>query len=57
MTNKTAFFALFTVSVLLLGAMAGPLNITHTAEALKGQGVSNNQYGSATKGIVCGDKL
>ena len=26
-------------------------------EALKGQGVYNGQYGSATKGIVCGDML
>ncbi len=57
MTNKTVFVAMFTISVLLLGAMAGPLNMIQSAEALKGKGVPSSQYGSATKGIVCGDKL
>ena len=58
MTDKTTFVvALFTVSVLLLGTMATPLNMLPSAEALKGQGVSSSKYGSATKGTVCGDKL
>jgi hypothetical protein len=57
MTKKTTFVALFTVSVLLLGAVAGPLNIIQSADAMKGQGVPSSQNGSATKGIVCGDKL
>ncbi len=57
MTNKTTFVALFTVSVLLLGAVSGPLNLLQTADALQGKGVSSSKYGSATKGVVCGDKL
>jgi hypothetical protein len=57
MTSKTTFVALFTISVLLLGAVAGPLNLLQSADALKGQGVSSSKYGSATKSKVCGDKL
>ncbi len=57
MKTGTSFVVLFTVSVLLLGAVAGPLNLIPTADALKGKGVPSSQYGSATKGIVCGDKL
>ena len=57
MNNKLFFTAFFTISILLLGAMAGPLDMVQSAEALKGQGVPTSQYGSATKGIVCGDKL
>ena len=56
-SNKTTFFTLFTVSVLLLGAMAVPLNLVQSADALQGKGVSSSKYGSATKGTVCGDKL
>ncbi|QLH07723.1 hypothetical protein [Nitrosopumilus ureiphilus] len=57
MPNKTIFTAFFIVSILLLSAMAGPLNIIQSVDALKGQGVPTTQYGSGTKGIVCGDKL
>ena len=58
MTTKITFVVtLFTISVLLLGTMATPLNMLPSAEALKGQGVSSSKYGSATKGTVCGDKL
>ena len=60
MTNNhktTIFFALFTVSVLLLGAMAVPLNLMQSAEAIQGKGVSSSKYGLATKGTVCGDRL
>ena len=57
MKHKTTFFALFTVSVLMLGTMAVPLNLVQSADATQGQGVSSSKYGSATKGIVCGDRL
>ena len=57
MANKTTLLAFFGISVLLLGTMTGPLNLLQSADALKGQGVSTAQYGSATKRIVCGDKL
>ncbi|MGY5148286.1 MAG: hypothetical protein ACW9W4_09850 [Candidatus Nitrosopumilus sp. bin_7KS] len=54
--NKNIFVVFFTVSILLLGTISGPLTLI-PADALKGQGVPSSQYGSATKGIVCGDRL
>ena len=57
MISKTFFVVSFTISVLLIGAIATPMNFLQPAEALKGQGVPTSQYGSATKGIVCGDRL
>ena len=54
---KTTLLAIFTVSVLLTGTIAGTAAIVQPAEALKGQGVSSAQYGKATKNIVCGDRL
>ncbi|NNM02874.1 MAG: hypothetical protein HKP26_04820 [Nitrosopumilus sp.] len=57
MKNKSVFVVFFTFSLLLLGSISGPLSLMPSAEALKGQGVPSSQYGSATKGIVCGDRL
>ncbi|AFS83106.1 hypothetical protein [Candidatus Nitrosopumilus sediminis] len=57
MNNKTIFVVFFTVSILLLGTISSSVNLIPSADALKGQGVPSSQYGSATKGIVCGDKL
>ena len=54
---KTTLLAMFVVSVLLTGTIAGPMALIPSAEALKGKGVSSTQYGSATKNIVCGDRL
>ncbi|MCV0431375.1 hypothetical protein [Nitrosopumilus sp.] len=56
MKNKTSFIAIFSISILLL-AVVGTLDLIPLADALKGQGVPSSQYGSATKGIVCGDRL
>ena len=55
MSLKVNFVVFFTISVLMVGAVSGPL--VQSADALKGQGVSSSKYGSATKDIVCGDKL
>ena len=54
---KTTLLAMFAVSVLLTGTIAGTAVLLQPAEALKGQGVSSSQYGKATKDIVCGDRL
>lgn len=56
MSNKTTFVVFFTISILLLGTMSS-LGFIQSVDALKGQGVPTSQYGSATKGIVCGDRL
>jgi hypothetical protein len=37
--------------------VATSVNVVQDVEALKGQGVGVQQYGSATKNIVCGDRL
>ncbi|QLH03339.1 hypothetical protein C5F47_07160 [Nitrosopumilus cobalaminigenes] len=57
MINKYNFTIFFSASLLLLGAISGSFDLIQSADALKGQGVPSSQYGSDTKGIVCGDKL
>ena len=57
MSIKINFVVPFITSVLMLGAVSAPLNLIRSADALKEQGVPPSQYGSATKDIVCGDKL
>ena len=54
---KITILAIFAVSVLLTGTIAGTTVLLQPAEALKGQGVSTSQYGKETKDIVCGDRL
>ena len=54
MTNKTTFAALFTISVLLLGAVIGTNTFTQSADALKSKGNSLPETGSKK---VCGDRL
>ena len=48
-----------TVMVVILATMTTVVTIDTIpdVEALKGKGVENGKYGSATKGIVCGDML
>ena len=48
-----------TVMVVILATMTTVVttNTIPDADALKGKGVDNGKYGSATKGIVCGDML
>ena len=52
----TALAVLFAVTILLTGTIFTSVS-TQYAEAAKGQGVSSSQYGSQTKGMVCGDRL
>ena len=54
---RITILAIFTVSVLLTGTIAGSTVLVQPVEALKGQGVSSSAYGKATKNIVCGDRL
>ncbi len=52
----TALAVLFAVTILLTGTIFTSVSTQYT-EAVKGQGVSSSQYGSQTKGTVCGDRL
>ena len=51
--NKSNFFVYSIIPLLLLGMVFA----FDDAKALKSQGVSVSKYGSATSGIVCGDRL
>lgn len=55
---KHNFFSV-TVMVAMIATIStvAAVETISEVEALKGQGVYNGQYGSATKGIVCGDML
>ena len=54
--TKTILLTIFSAFILFAGTSM-VFEILPQADALKGQGVPTNQYGSATKGIVCGDRL
>ena len=45
------------MAVLLLAVFAISMELGQTADAVKAKGVSNPQYGDATKNKVCGDRL
>lgn len=45
------------IAILLIAAFVVPMELGHTADAVKAKGVSNSQYGEATKDKVCGDRL
>ena len=51
---KTTILAMFTVSVLLTGTIAGPMALIQPAEALKSKGNSASEINSKK---VCGDRL
>ena len=51
---KTTILAMFVVSVLLTGTVAGPMALIHSAEALKSDGNSVKKINSNK---VCGDRL
>ena len=51
---KTTLLAMFAVSVLLTGTIAGPMAFVPSAEALKSKGNSMTEIGSKK---VCGDRL
>ena len=54
---KNVFSTTFMIAILATMTVVTAVEIMPEAEALKGQGVSNSKYGSATKGIVCGAML
>ncbi len=58
---KTKYWALLAIVPLLVGIQIGMSFQINDAEAIKAQGsqgtVSPKSYGSATAGIVCGDRL
>jgi len=56
----TKYWALLVIVPLFVGILIGMSVQTHDAEAIKAKGTglsSPKSYGSATAGIVCGDKL
>lgn len=54
MKNATVIFLMYVIAFV---GIATVLDNATTAEAKKSQGVTNTKYGSATKTIVCGDRL
>jgi len=52
--TKTILLAIFTVTVLLTGTIAGPIGLIGSADALKSKGNSASQINSKK---VCGDRL
>ena len=57
---KTKYWALLATVPLFVGILIGMSVQTHDAEAIKAEGTglsSPKSYGSATAGIVCGDRL
>ena len=47
----------FSIAILLTFAAVGSTDVLQTADATKASGTPIQKYGSATKSIVCGDKL
>ena len=54
---KRVFSAAVMVVILATMTTVVTIDTIPDVEALKGKGVENGKYGSATKGIVCGDML
>jgi len=52
--TKTILLAIFTVSILLTGTIAGPIGLIQSVDALKSKGTSANNINSK---LVCGDRL
>ena len=55
--TTTMFSTTLGIAVLLIAAIAMPMELGQTADAVKAKGVYNSQYGEATKDKVCGDRL
>ncbi|WP_316505185.1 DUF1264 domain-containing protein [Nitrosopumilus sp.] len=55
--TTTMFSTTLGIAILLIAAIAVPMDLGQTADAVKAKGVSNPQYGEATKNKVCGDML
>ena len=54
---KNQIFLVLIISVLLGAAIFGPLDVLPQVDALKSQGRTSGEYGSATRDKVCGDRL
>ncbi len=52
--TKTIFLAIFTITVLLTGTIAGPIGLIQSVDALKSKGTSTGKINSNK---VCGDRL
>ena len=55
--TTTMITATLGIAVLLIAAIAVPMELGQTADAVKAKGVYNSQYGEATRDKVCGDRL
>jgi len=47
----------FSIAILLTVTVVASIDLTQTADAAKAKGTTTQKYGSATKSLVCGDKL
>ena len=56
MTRKI-LTVLFLTTILMTSAIAVSIELLPQADAMKSAGTKSNQFGSATKTKVCGDKL
>ena len=55
--KRTLFSVTVMVAMIATISTVTAMEMISEVDALKGKGVYNGQYGSATKGIVCGDML
>ena len=51
------FIILFSIVILLTFTVVTSIDVLPTADATKAKGTSTQKYGTATKSIVCGDRL
>lgn len=47
----------FSIAILLTVTVVASVDLSQTADAAKAKGTTTQKYGSATKSLVCGDKL
>jgi len=55
--SRTVPTILFMITILFTAGIAASADLIQDAEAAKSKGTKIQKYGSATKNLVCGDKL
>ncbi len=55
--NKQLTAVVFSIVILLTVSVVASIDLSQTADATKAKGTTTQKYGSATKSLVCGDKL
>lgn len=54
---KKQLAVVFSIAILLSVSVIASIDLNQTADAAKAKGTTTQKYGSATKSLVCGDKL